>query len=320
MKDVRDNLVPKRQCNAAASREPPLGPRQRSLTNRCDSRVSALPSAWPKHPPACRPNLRPARRALPDDIDLDSLHLRCGRAEAGQESNLGGVEPHADPRDLIGGRHAGGIDQISGAREVDLRHRMKFLRLHARGTDAGKPLRDGGSPRQRDQHIRIIAAHAPALHKDVDGCGLRVARSRRIGEMVVNPVAQSRDPGAACAVTEFSGHRALQFIRLAIPLLHQVPDHIARKLMDRHRIEQRDVQRRTIDVDVRGLAAQKPAIHPQQRPFAHPGLCRNGRYFGRWAGIVIFRSHHLIGQRRGADLDQHIRASDRAIVELHVAS
>ena len=145
---------------------------------------------------------------------------QIGAAEDRQEADIGGVAPDPDPRDPFLGREPGRVDQPPAAVEPHLDHRVEILGLERPGVGADHPRRNVGGARQRDQQMRVIAAHAAPSDQRVDRG--RADHAGLVGQMAADPVDHRRNPITARRITELAPHHRVEPVGLAIPAREQI--------------------------------------------------------------------------------------------------
>ena len=112
------------------------------------------------------------------------LVLELGLAEHGDEADVGGVAADADLHRFGGIGHAGRVDQMPCPAARDRRvgkehfgHGMEVGRVDAGGVAADVARRDRRSARQRDQHVRVVAADSAPLDEAVERAYTVVAQN-----------------------------------------------------------------------------------------------------------------------------------------------
>ena len=157
----------------------------------------------------------------------------------------------------------------------------------------------------------VIAADPAPLDEAVER-GRAGRADRLVAEVAGDPVADRGDARAAVGPAELGLDERLEAVRRAIARIEQVLDRFGGQLVRLEPGQRGDVGEQTVHFGRGGIADLEPAVDVKPDPLADVVLRGDARdVFGRAHGAACVVDA-LLGDRRGLELQQHVRqAVDR---------
>ena len=214
--------------------------------------------------------------------------------------------------------HAGRINQVPVAAQIDLHDRVEILRLDMGGIDAGDARGDLLRAAQRDQQMRIVPADAAPVQEGVRRRCVPVAGSGDIVQVAFHPIAHRGDQRAARQPLEPRAGEMPEPFRLAIARRQKIAQRVAGHVLDLDGLQAGQIGTRAGHLDLGRITAGQPVLQAHDDAFADALLGRNAGQLQGLAQVDVGAVQDLSVNARRLDQQQRGPGRFQRIVKRHV--